>query len=399
MFATGTGRPSNETPRTRIVTGAPPAAVAEGPRRTSCGVRAAVPARPLACAGMPTEDFLTGCVLFALMLLGGRSRRRRSSCSAGSRTSTASSARSRRSSSAPPCSSPSTSCRCCSAILNRATVLAATLLAVALATRVTRPGRPARPRTAARRRRRAAASTGRSPGIAAAIALVAFVADLGRWAGDELVGVDPLTFHLPNIGRWIQTGLAVADRPVRAAARPRQLPEQRRRRAAEHGPAVAQRLPRPRADLLLPRRRGRRGLRRRARAARAGRGVGPRRRRPSSRSRSSASRRSRAPCPTRCCGRRYACGVLFLLRHARTSRRSDLAPRRHRARDRLRDEVVRHQLGRASLVVVWAARAARCAASRGALRAGRCSSAGSRCSATPPGSRATSSSPATRSSP
>src|SRR4029077_20978113 len=42
-------------------------------------------------------------------------------------------------------------------------------------------------------------------GVAAAIALVAFTADLGRWAGDEIVGVDPLTFHLPNIGRWIQT--------------------------------------------------------------------------------------------------------------------------------------------------------------------------------------------------
>jgi hypothetical protein len=41
-------------------------------------------------------------------------------------------------------------------------------------------------------------------GLAAAFAAVAALADLGRWAGDELVGVDPLTFHLPNVGRWIQ---------------------------------------------------------------------------------------------------------------------------------------------------------------------------------------------------
>ena len=40
--------------------------------------------------------------------------------------------------------------------------------------------------------------------LAGAFASIAALADLGRWAGDELVGVDPLTFHLPNIGRWIQ---------------------------------------------------------------------------------------------------------------------------------------------------------------------------------------------------
>jgi hypothetical protein len=39
---------------------------------------------------------------------------------------------------------------------------------------------------------------------AAAFAAVTALADLGRWAGDELVGVDPLTFHLPGVGRWIQ---------------------------------------------------------------------------------------------------------------------------------------------------------------------------------------------------
>ena len=90
-------------------------------------------------------------------------------------------------------------------ILNRATVLAAAVLAVALATRV--PARPAGPE--AEDRGEPPPPSGRLQwalaGTAAAIALVAFLADLGRWAGDEIVGVDPLTFHLPNIGRWIQT--------------------------------------------------------------------------------------------------------------------------------------------------------------------------------------------------
>jgi len=90
-------------------------------------------------------------------------------------------------------------------ILNRGTVIAAGLLAIALATRVKR----AQPAPAEDRGPPAPAS-GRLDwalaGVAAAIAAVAAVADLGRWAGDELVGVDPLTFHLPNIARWIQTG-------------------------------------------------------------------------------------------------------------------------------------------------------------------------------------------------
>jgi hypothetical protein len=90
-------------------------------------------------------------------------------------------------------------------ILSRGTVLAACALAVALATRVP---------TAA-----AGPSEDRPPpappstpldwalaAIAAAIALVGAVADLVHYAGDEIFGVDPLTFHLPNIGRWIQSG-------------------------------------------------------------------------------------------------------------------------------------------------------------------------------------------------
>ncbi|MDX6677815.1 MAG: hypothetical protein QOE31_1867, partial [Solirubrobacteraceae bacterium] len=41
--------------------------------------------------------------------------------------------------------------------------------------------------------------------LASAVALTAAVADLRRWAANVIVGVDPLTFHMPNIGRWILT--------------------------------------------------------------------------------------------------------------------------------------------------------------------------------------------------
>jgi len=90
-------------------------------------------------------------------------------------------------------------------ILDRATVLVAGALAVALATRV----RPAAAATDADGVTQAPPS-GRLDwalaGLAAAIVAAAALADLARWGGDELIGVDPLTFHLPNIGRWIQTG-------------------------------------------------------------------------------------------------------------------------------------------------------------------------------------------------
>jgi hypothetical protein len=92
-------------------------------------------------------------------------------------------------------------------VLTRGTVLAAAALAVALAALV----RPAAgsAATGARSRPPAARSTPVSwvlAGLAAAFAAAAALGDLGRWAGDELVGVDPLTFHLPNVARWIQTG-------------------------------------------------------------------------------------------------------------------------------------------------------------------------------------------------
>ncbi len=91
-------------------------------------------------------------------------------------------------------------------VLTRGTVLLSSALAVGLAALV----RPVVSAPAMRDRRppqppsRAASWALAVP--AAVFAAAAALADLGRWAGDELVGVDPLTFHLPNVGRWIQHG-------------------------------------------------------------------------------------------------------------------------------------------------------------------------------------------------
>jgi len=93
-------------------------------------------------------------------------------------------------------------------VLTRATVLVAGALAIGLAALV-RPAAIADDRADDESRPPAPAGSRASWVLAlgaAAFATVAALADLGRWAGDELVGVDPLTFHLPNVARWIQTG-------------------------------------------------------------------------------------------------------------------------------------------------------------------------------------------------
>lgn len=96
-------------------------------------------------------------------------------------------------------------------ILTRGTVIAAAALAVGLAARV----KPAAARAGDADGTRdephpPAPPSGRASWVlaagAGAFATAAALADLGRWAGDELIGVDPLTFHLPNVARWIQTG-------------------------------------------------------------------------------------------------------------------------------------------------------------------------------------------------
>ena len=91
-------------------------------------------------------------------------------------------------------------------ILTRGTVLVGAAIAVGLAALVKPVFAFARPH---RREERTAPPPSLRPswvlaGLAGAFATVTALADLGRWAGDELVGVDPLTFHLPNVGRWIQ---------------------------------------------------------------------------------------------------------------------------------------------------------------------------------------------------
>jgi dolichyl-phosphate-mannose-protein mannosyltransferase len=92
-------------------------------------------------------------------------------------------------------------------VLARGTVLVACALAVGLAALV----RPAAGTVSRDQRPRPPAAPSSLPAWvlaagAAAFAATAALADLGRWAGDELIGVDPLTFHLPNVARWIQTG-------------------------------------------------------------------------------------------------------------------------------------------------------------------------------------------------
>ena len=152
---------------------------------------------------MPTEDFLTGTILFALMLLGVLAataivvQRRLAHLDRLERGLAAIVV-------ATAVLIGVHLLPLALGILDRATVLASAALAAALATRIS--ARQPAPRA---EEREPPPASGRVAwalaALAAAIALVAFLADLGRWAGDELVGVDPLTFHLPNIGRWIQT--------------------------------------------------------------------------------------------------------------------------------------------------------------------------------------------------
>ena len=230
-------------------------------------------------------------------------------------------------------------------VLSRASVLVAAAVAVALATRV----RPVPAQEPPEDRGPPPPPSGRFEwvvaGIAAAVVAVAALADLGRWAGDELVGVDPLTFHLPNIGRWIQSGsLWQIDQFV---------PQLAHGNYPNNGDVVMLSTVLPwhndflvRAPIVffLAGHGGRRG-RARPRAARpvpaavlAARG---RRVDPDRRHRDDPARAARLA----------AVGDLRLRRAvspAPRAHRPHVGPhaRRHRPRDRVRDEVVRDQLGR-----------------------------------------------------
>ncbi|HVF77727.1 MAG TPA: glycosyltransferase family 39 protein [Solirubrobacteraceae bacterium] len=90
-------------------------------------------------------------------------------------------------------------------VLSRGTVIAAAALAVGLAALV-RPAaiagdpEPRPPSPPSSRASRAMAA------LACGFTAVAALANLGRWGGDEVIGDDPTSFHLPGIGRWIQDG-------------------------------------------------------------------------------------------------------------------------------------------------------------------------------------------------
>ena len=90
-------------------------------------------------------------------------------------------------------------------VLARGTVLAAAAIAVGLAALV----RPAA-RTAPAPARAAPPPSSRLSWALAAVACAytaaAALADLGRWGGDEVIGDDPTSFHLPGLARWIQEG-------------------------------------------------------------------------------------------------------------------------------------------------------------------------------------------------
>jgi len=90
-------------------------------------------------------------------------------------------------------------------VLARGTVIAAAALAVGLAALV-RPAAGARERDP----RGPAPPSSRASWALAAVACgftaAAGLANLGRWGGDEVIGDDPTSFHLPGVGRWIQDG-------------------------------------------------------------------------------------------------------------------------------------------------------------------------------------------------
>jgi len=90
------------------------------------------------------------------------------------------------------------------AILTRGTVLAAAALAVALATLVRPAAAAAEPEDRGPPPPPSSRPSWAIAGVAAAYAAAAAFAELARWAGDEVVGDDATSFHLPGVARWIQ---------------------------------------------------------------------------------------------------------------------------------------------------------------------------------------------------
>ncbi len=93
-------------------------------------------------------------------------------------------------------------------VLSRAGVIAAAALAVGLAALVRPTSEAVAP--VDRRAREPAPASSRFSWALAALAggftAAAAFAHLARWGGDEVIGDDPTSFHLPGVGRWIQEG-------------------------------------------------------------------------------------------------------------------------------------------------------------------------------------------------
>ncbi len=91
-------------------------------------------------------------------------------------------------------------------ILSRGAVLVAAGIVLAAALAVPGPGRPGPPRASRPPRPSSGTAAWALAGIAVIATFAQAAAQLKEYAGKELVGVDPLTFHLPDVGRWIQSG-------------------------------------------------------------------------------------------------------------------------------------------------------------------------------------------------
>lgn len=91
-------------------------------------------------------------------------------------------------------------------VLSRGAVLLAAAAVAVGALTLVRPARPIPPTP------RGAPLPGGGRGSwalavgSAAVVILAAAANFRVWAGRELTGVDPLTFHMPNVARWMETG-------------------------------------------------------------------------------------------------------------------------------------------------------------------------------------------------
>lgn len=90
-------------------------------------------------------------------------------------------------------------------VLARGTVIAAAVAAVGLAALV-RPAAATEADEARAPRPPSSRASWAMAAVAGGFTAAAALANLGRWGGDEVIGDDPTSFHLPGVARWIQDG-------------------------------------------------------------------------------------------------------------------------------------------------------------------------------------------------